>query len=421
VSKFMHDADVIIVGGGPAGATAAAILAGLGRSVIVCEKSPPGVYRVGESLIPYCHYPLQRSGALGAVAAAGFQEKKSVQFVASDGHVSKPFYFDDYLGEEVGSTWQVDRPLFDSLLLENAAKRGAQIMRGVTVREFIRDESDAVCGVFVDDTDGAKTALHAPVTIDASGREAVYMSQMGWRHREPALDRIAVWSYFEGGKRDLGRNEGATTIAQLPGDGWVWYLPLANNRVSVGAVAKRTELFGSTRVPDDVLDQCIAANPWIQDNLTAATRVAPVRVTADYSYRARHCADQGIVLAGDAYGFLDPVFSSGVFLALASGERAGLAVHDALNSDCPQQYDYAAYGQWLSGGTEAMRALVHAFYDPRFSMSGMLRAHPELTTDVTDCLVGNLFRDFDALLKVLSEESQVPSPIEAGTAQAPLP
>jgi len=419
VSKFTHDADVIIVGGGPAGATAAAILAGLGRTVIVCEKSDPGVYRVGESLIPYCHYPLKHSGALEAVAAAGFQEKRSVQFVAADGHVSKPFYFDDYLGAEVGQTWQVDRPLFDSLLLDNAAKRGARVLRGVTVRDFLRDEEDAVCGVFAEDADGANVALHAPVTIDASGRVALYMSQMGWRHREPALDRIAVWSYFEDAQRDPGRNEGATTIAQLPNDGWVWYLPLANNRASVGVVAKRNQLFGSTRAPDDVLAECIGLNPWIQANLAEATRVAPVRVTADYSYRAQHCAGPGVVLVGDAYGFLDPVFSSGVFLALASGERAALAVHEALETEHPGRYDYTAYGQWFSSGTEAMRAMVHAFYDPSFSMSSMLRSHPELTDDVTDCLVGNLFRDFDALLKVLYDERQVPAPLDVGTAQAP--
>jgi len=415
----MVDADVIIIGGGPAGATAAAMLAGLGRSVIICEKSEKGAYRVGESLIPYCHFPLKRSGALEAVAAAGFQSKKSVQFATASGMLSKPFYFDDYLGDEVGSTWQVDRKLFDAILLDNAAQRGAIIKRGVTVREFIRDEEDAVCGVFVEDADGAKSALHAPVTIDASGREALYMSQMNWRHREPDLDRIAVWSYFKGGRREPGRNEGATTIAQLPDDGWVWYLPMADDQVSVGAVAKRHQLFGSTREPEAVLDQCIQANAWIAENLKESTRTAPTRVTSDYSYRARHCSDRGIVLAGDAYGFLDPVFSSGVFLALASGERAGLAVHEALKSEDPKHYDYADYGEWLSSGTEAMRAMVYAFYDPNFSMSGMLRKHPNLTDDVTDCLVGNLFRNFDDLLKVLSKECQVPGPLQAGIGQAP--
>ena len=162
-------------------------------------------------------------------------------------------------------------------------------------------------------------------------------------------------------------------------------------------------------------------NPWVRDNLANARQVETVRVTADYSYRAKYCAGPGIVLVGDAYGFLDPVFSSGVFLALASGERAALAVHEALGTAQPEHYDYAAYGQWLSSGTEAMRAMVHAFYDQRFSMSKMLRKHPGLTDDVTDCLVGNLFRDFDALLRVLYEENQIPAPLEAGTTQAPAP
>jgi flavin-dependent dehydrogenase len=382
--------------------------------VVLCERRLGPTYQVGESLIPYCHYPLKRSGALEAVGLAGFQTKKSVQFVSANGRVSRPFYFDDYLGEEVGSTWQVDRQKFDRLLLDNAAQRGADIRRGLTVREFIRDESDAVCGVFVEDVDGARSAIHAPFTIDASGREALYMSQMGWRHREPDLDRIAVWTYFSGAKRDLGRNEGVTTIAQLPGDGWIWYLPLAGDRVSVGAVAKRDALFNDTRDPEAVFEHCRAQNPWVQDCLAGATRDAPVRVTADYSYRARHCADRGIVLTGDAFVFIDPVFSSGVLLALVSGERAALAVDQALNSAAPADFGFADYGEWLCGGVEAMRALVHAFYDPNFSISRMLRAHPELSDDVTDCLVGHLFREFDELLLTLAKTTELPAPLEVG-------
>ena len=200
--------------------------------------------------------------------------------MSQEGRVSKPFYFDDHLGDEVGSTWQVDRLRFDQLLLDNATRKGACVRRGVAVREFIRDESDAVCGVFVEDAEGRKEALHAPITIDASGREALYMSQMGWRQREPKLDRIAVWSYFKGAKRDPGRNEGATTIAQIPGDGWIWYIPLANDRVSVGVVAKRQQLFANSRDPLAVLKASVATNPWVAENLENAEQDSPVRVTS---------------------------------------------------------------------------------------------------------------------------------------------
>lgn len=414
MSKETSEFDVIVIGGGPAGATAAAVLAARGRRVVLFERRLEPVYQVGESLIPYCYYPLKRSGALEAVRQAGFQSKKSVQFVSSQGKVSRPFYFDEHLGDEVGSTWQVDRQRFDSLLLENAAKQGAEIRLGHSVREFIRDETDAVCGVFVEDGDGARVAVHAPWTVDASGREALYMSQMGWRHREPNLDRIAVWTYFSGARRDSGRNEGATTIAQLPDDGWIWYIPLADDRVSVGIVAKRDALFQDTRDPETVFERCSVRNPWVGECLAGATRVAPVRVTADYSYRSQHCADQGIVLTGDAFVFIDPVFSSGVLLALASGERAALAVDAALNRSPGSAADFADYGEWLCGGVEAMRALVHSFYEPSFSMSGMLREHPHLADDVTDCLVGHLFREFDGLMAALAQNTPLPEPMTVG-------
>lgn len=413
----MSELDVIVVGGGPAGATAAAVLARRGRRVAVIERSHFPRYKVGESLLPGCWHTLERIGALSRVEQAAFQAKYSVQFVSPRGNLSQPFYFDDHVDHPSSRTWQVDRATFDAILLDNAREQGATVFEGTTALEPILEDG-AVVGVRVEGPEGER-ALRAPITIDASGRDGLMSRHLGWRRPETRLDRFALWGYFDGAARDTGRDEGATTIARLPGDGWLWYIPMAHGRVSVGVVARREVFFAETHDPEAAFDEQLGRNPWIADHLAGATRDGPVRVTSDYSYRAEHCADDGLVLVGDAFAFLDPVFSSGVFLALRSAEVAAEAADAALAEGVHTADRFAAYGEWLCGGIEAMRALVHSFYDPDFSMGKMVRTHPELRGDVTDCLMGDLFRDLSALRRALDTFADVPAPLDHGRARHP--
>lgn len=409
--------DVVIVGGGPAGSAAAATLAMRGRDVVVLERTAFPRYSVGESLLPYCWWTLQRIGALEAVSGAGFQAKHSVRFVTAAGELSKPFTFTDHLKHEAAITWQVERATFDQILLDNARAQGAEVRLETRATALI-EEDGRVRGVRAVGPDGVESVVRARLTIDASGRDGFVRGLRRWRRPEPALQRLAYWTYYEGVELEEGIHRGATTIVQLPEDGWFWFIPQSGGKVSVGVVALPEVLHKHSRDPEVVWAEQTALNPWLVERLATGTRCDKLRVTSDYSFRSEVCADDGLVLTGDAFAFLDPVFSSGVFLALRTGEEAALAADAALERGAVSASDFEAYGEWACSAIEAMRALVFSFYDPHFSMGTLMRARPDLRGDVTDLLIGNLSRDFGALYTALSEHGNCPPPLSYGRARA---
>jgi flavin-dependent dehydrogenase len=411
----VEHADVVVIGGGPAGSAAAATLARRGRRVVVLEKSRFPRYHIGESLLPYAWWTLERLGALDAVKSRAFQAKYSVRFVTPDGRESQPFTFSDHLDHEAAGTWQVERATFDALLLDHARESGAVVHAQTPVTGVI-EEGGRVVGVRGRGPGGPIT-VRAPITIDASGRDGVVRTLRGWRRAEPSLQRMALWTYYEGIPREAGIHEGATTVVSIPGGGWFWYIPMRDDQISVGVVAKADDLFAHTKDPEAAFAQAVALNPWLAARVAEGRQVGGVAATADYSYRSTYCAEDGVVLVGDAFAFLDPVFSSGVFLALRTGEEAAIAADAALRDGDTSAAAFAAYGAWACAGIEAMRALVFSFYDPQFSMAKLVRAHPELKGDVTDLLIGNLFRDYTALVGALSEVGTVPAPLPYGGAR----
>src|SRR5271170_5927816 len=282
--------DAIVIGGGPAGSTAAAVLALKGRRVVLLEKEKFPRYHIGESLLPYGFFTLERIGMLDKMKKSHFVKKYSVQFVSPDGRSSQPFYFHTHLEHEAAQTWQVLRSELDQMLLDNSREKGAEVIEEICVREAIRDGKGAVIGVTAVTQPGETREFHAPITIDASGRDAFFVTRNGWKIRDPYLNKIAVWTYYKGAKRDAGVDEGATTVAYVPEKGWFWYIPLAGDVVSVGVVAEKDYLMRSTKDLKEIFYQEVAQNRWVEEHLAAGEQFGPFRITGEYSYRSRHCA-----------------------------------------------------------------------------------------------------------------------------------
>jgi flavin-dependent dehydrogenase len=409
--------DVVVVGGGPAGSTAATVLSQQGRRVLLLEKEKFPRYHIGESLLPFCYFPLARLGMIERMKASAFPRKYAVQFVTMDGRVSAPFYFHHHMQHEAAVTWQVLRSQFDQMLLDNAREKGVEVREETEVLSLLR-EGGRVCGVAARGTGSvsgtARFEVRAPMTIDASGRGAFGIKANDWRRWDPQLNKVAVWTYFRGALRDPGIDAGSTTVAFLPDRGWFWYIPLPDDMISVGVVAERDYLFDAGNDLAQIHCREVNKNVWIRDHVAQGRQTGEYRVTKEFSYRAMHCAEDGLVLVGDAFAFLDPVFSSGVYLALRSGELAADAVHNALADHDFSAERFAAYSDRMRWEIEAMRKLVYVFYDKSFSFGRLIRANPEIRGDLTDCLIGNLNKDFERLFAAVEQQGAVPAPLPHG-------
>ena len=409
--------EAIIIGGGPSGASAGAILAEHGHQVLILEREKFPRYHIGESLLPFTYHPLKRLGLIDKMRASAFVKKYSVQFVSPSGRASQPFYFNTRYDENVSQTWQVLRSEFDLMLLNHAREKGAHVLEESAVTEFIK-AGEKVVGVRAQRKNGEKFELRAPMMIDCSGREAFSAIRNRWRMGDPELHKVAVWTYYKGAKRDPGMDEGGTTVAFVPEKGWFWYIPLHNDMVSVGVVAEGQYLTrDGIKDPKQIFDREVTQNKWIEEYLSQGQQVGDYFITGEYSYHSKHCAAEGLLLAGDAFCFLDPVFSSGVMLALKSGVMAGDAVHEAILARDFSPARFAEYGRQLREGIENMRKLVYAFYDQNFSFRDLTNKYPDLAGDITDCLSGDVNKDFTRLFSAVAEFAPVPEPLPYG---APL-
>ena len=407
--------DAIVIGSGPSGTSASAILAEYGHRVLVLEREKFPRYHIGESLIPFTYQPLDRLGLIPKMKASAFVKKYSVVFISPNGKASQPFYFfNRYDRESVAQTWQVLRSEFDQMLLDNARAKGVTIVEEITVRELLR-EGERVVGVRAMKKDGEIVEFRAPITLDCSGKEAFAAVRNGWRTKDPYLNKVAVWTYYKGSKREPGIDEGATTVAYVPEKGWFWHIPQHNDMVSVGVVAEGKYLTrDGVREPEKIFKREIEQNVWIKDHLSVGQQVGSYYLINEYTQHARHCGSEGLLLVGDAFAFLDPVFSSGLMLALTSGTMAGEEVHKAIIEQDFSPERFANYGSFIRAGIENMRKLVYAFYDPKFSFKRVIDKYPEAAGEITDCLSGDVNKDFTALWNKIREFVPLPEDLPVG-------
>jgi flavin-dependent dehydrogenase len=412
---MQNEYDALIIGGGPAGSTVSAILAEYGHRALVLEREKFPRYHIGESLIPFTYQPLERLGMIPKMRKSANVKKYSVTFVSPDGKRSQPFYFfTRYDRDTVAQTWQVLRSEFDQMMLDNAREKGAEVREETTVNRLLYD-GERVIGVQATDETGRAYDLHAPITIDCSGKEAFTSNRLGWRMRDPYLNKIAVWTYYKGSKREPGIDEGATTVAYVPEKGWFWHIPQHNDMVSVGVVAEGKYLTrGGVKDPKEIFHREVEENLWIKDHLSVGASVGQYWLTSEYSRHSRYCASPGLLLVGDAFAFLDPVFSSGVMLALKSGHLAAETVHTALVDGDLSPARFADYGARMRQGVENMRKLVYAFYNPDFSFREVIKRHPDAAGLITDCLSGDVSRDFSQLWAWISEFVPLPDDLPYG-------
>jgi flavin-dependent dehydrogenase len=388
----MQTCDVVVIGGGPAGSTVSTLIAQQGFRVTLFERERFPRFHIGESLIPETYWVLKRLGMLEKMKKSHFTKKYSVRFVSASGKLSAPFYFWDNKPHECSQTWQVVRSEFDQMMLNNAREHGALAHEGARVLDVLFD-GDQAAGVKVTMGDEPPREVRAKVVVDATGQSTMLQNRFKLRIWDPVLNKGAIWTYYRGAARDTGRDEGATIVIQTPNkEGWFWYIPQHDDVVSVGVVAPFEYLFKGRGSHEATYMEEVEACPAVKERVAKAERITGYFATKDYSYRTMQVAGPGWVLVGDALGFLDPLYSSGVLLALKSGEMAADAIVEGL-----QRGDVSAaqLGRWsdvFNQGIDRMRRLVCEYYDG-FSFGKFVRAYPHLRGKVTDLLIGDLFTD----------------------------
>jgi len=384
---------VIVIGGGPSGATCSTLIAQQGYKVKLFERERFPRYHIGESLIPETFWVLERLKMLDKLRNSHFVKKFSVQFVTDKGKLSEPFYFMDNKPHECSQTWQVKREEFDLMMLRNAAEQGVEVHEGIRVLDVIYEGTRAV-GVKLQDESGKQWEERADVIVDAAGQSCLIQDRFNLREWDPVLKKAALWTYWKGAYRDTGRDEGATIVMQVEGrQGWFWYIPLHENVISVGVVAPYDYLFKrESKDLEKIYFEEVAKCPGLKTRLDNATQAAPFRAAKEYSYRSKEVAGDGWVLVGDAFGFLDPLYSSGVLLALKSGSLAADAICEGLAKGDTSKEQLGKWGPDFVEGMERMRRLVVEYYDG-FSFGRFVKRNPHLKGHLTDLLIGDLFTD----------------------------
>jgi flavin-dependent dehydrogenase len=360
MSNSMYD--VAIIGGGPAGSTTAALLARAGRRVIVFEREKFPRFHIGESLLPFSMKAFTRLDLHEKFLRAGFLKKFGGEIIGACSENGTKFYFKDGYRSQTDHSYQVTRGDFDKVLLDHAVECGAEVHEETSVDrvEFLNE------GVDLDvRSDGSPRSIRAHYVIDASGRTSVLGRQFQIKKTYDHLQKLSIFAHYDGVWRAEGI-DGTLTVLIRAIDRWFWLIPLTAERTSVGVVLD-SEIFRKSKLsPEDFLEQALAEQPVIAKRMINARRVSQVYVEADFSYRSARLHGDRWLLAGDAAGFIDPIFSSGVFLAVFSGELAADALNEVLDHPRKAKRLFPQYERAVNRGMDVYLRFVNAWYTKEF-------------------------------------------------------
>ena len=406
--------DVVVIGGGPAGSATATLLADAGLRVALFDKGAFPRHHVGESLIPAVNLTLERLGLLDRMDGYRFPRKHGVQFFSPRGP-SRPFYFSEAGDERMKASWQVLRSDFDQLVIERAQEAGVCANFESEVVDVLVDgpeDNEHICGVQVVEASGDMLDVEARVVIDASGVQGLLAQRLGERHHIDGLQNSSVYAHFEGVEVDHGLDGGSTLIFKIEHGAWLWFIPLPD-AVSIGLVAPAKSITRYGRRPNEILSNAIASSEHLMPRMTNARQIGPTRAVRDFSYHAHCDGGRGWLLVGDALGFIDPMYSTGLFLSLLSAELGADAVSEKLRhhrgAGAP---DFRGFSKRWQDAYDRFLPLVRAFYreDPRFREFARV---PAKRQGLVDLLTG-LFETPDAV--AVADELQ--SPPDTATTRA---
>ncbi len=358
--------DVLILGGGPAGSTAGALLAAAGIETVILEGERVPRVHVGESLLPHNLPLFDRLGVHEIIRSLPHTRRKDgASFVTADGSAHVAYWFDEALPPVVPHAYQVRRDEFDQALLTHARGQGAEVLEGwrAVAPQW---EGRRLSALTVRDPDGGEYVLRSRVLLDASGQSSFLASRMGWRFPYQKHRKVAAVSHFGGVWLPPGRESGNITIALADG-GWFWLIPFADDTVSVGAVLDVEKWRANSGGPDELFTAAVEATPEVARRLDGAQSLIPFRAVQNFSYRVMHVAGDGYCMIGDAAGFLDPVFSTGVFIGTTTAASAAQDVIDAFARR--RRVEGADFGPTIALTRSLQRlffSFIRSYYDPHF-------------------------------------------------------